>query len=310
MHTPIPPLAVMPQNIPLAIVLVVCASMLFASGAAIQHLAVERQVDQAAANRSMNIRQMLVLIRNKTWLIGLAVSIVGGLTHICGLTLAPVTVVQPVGVLAVPWSVLLAMKIYHYQPPKKLWLAAAVTILGVIGFTAISSSTAAPTSDFDDWHVAGAAFVAALFAITLTFFGRYGTPRWRCLGWATGGSLLYGMAAALIKVVTDLFGTPMWWARPMFWFALIFWAAGYLVGGLMVQQAYANGPAEVVVSAMTTIDPMVAVSFGLSVLGEGTRISWLDGLGLLATGGVALLGVISLSQYHPTQLEQNSSLDG
>jgi len=292
----------MPQHLPLAIVLVVCASMLFASGAAIQHLAVDRKVDKSAANRSMNVRQTLAVMRNKLWLAGLGVSIIGGLTHILGLTMAPVTVVQPVGVLAVPWSVLLAMRLHRYRPPGKLWVAVGVTILGVGGFTAISTSTAAPTSHFSDLRVTVTALVIAAFAVALAGFGRYGIPRWRCLAWAGAGSLLYGNAAALIKVATDLLGEPGFWTRPLFWFALGLWGGGYVVGGWMIQQAYANGPAEVVVSAMTTIDPMIAVSFGISVLGEGVRIGWLDGLGLLAAGGVALLGVVTLSQYHPEQM--------
>ena len=309
MRVLIPPLALIPQHLPLAIVLVVVASMLFAAGAAIQHLAVDRHVDKSASNRSMKVRQVLAVMRNRTWLAGLGVSIAGGLTHILGLMLAPVTVVQPVGVLAVPWSVLLAMRIYGYRPPGKMWVAAGVTIVGVVGFTAISTSTAAPASRFNDLHAATATLVVVGFAAVLAALGRYGLPRWRCLAWAAGGSLLYGNAAALIKVVTDLLGTPGFAARPLFWFAAAVWGGGYLVGGWMIQQAYANGPAEVVVSAMTTIDPMIAVAFGIAVLGEGVRIDWLAGLGLLAAGGVALLGVVTLSQYHPDQTGGSRSGD-
>jgi len=310
MTTLVAPLAVLPQHLPLAVVLVVCASMLFATGAALQHLAVDRQTDKTTSNRSMKVRQVFTVIRNKTWLAGLGVSIVGGLTHILGLTMAPVTVVQPVGVLAVPWSVLLAMRIYGHRPPNRAWIAVGVTVVGVAGFTAISTSTAAPVVAFSDLHVTTAAVVAVGFAAVLAAFGRYGAPRWRCLAWAAGGSLLYGNAAALIKVVADLFGTNGFWERPLFWFAAGLWGGGYLIGGWMIQQAYANGPAEVVVSAMTTIDPMVAVSFGLSVLGEGVRIGWLDGLGLLTAGGVALLGVVTLSQHQADRADGRGAADG
>ena len=38
----------------------------------------------------------------------------------------------------------------------------------------------------------------------------------------------------------------------------------------MIQQAYATGPAEIVVASMTTTDPVVGVSFGLILLGEAS----------------------------------------
>ena len=118
------------QNIPLAIAIVVVASFLFAGGATIQHLAVGHTIDKGAENRSMNLTQILGLLSNKRWLLGLATVATGATMHIVGLMMAPVTVVQPVGILAVPWSVLLAAKIHHFRPTKVIWGAVALTIVG------------------------------------------------------------------------------------------------------------------------------------------------------------------------------------
>lgn len=109
------------QNIPLAILIVVFASFLFAGGSTIQHLAVSRTVDKESENRSMGLRQVLALLTNRRWLLGLLTVGLGASLHIVGLMLAPVTVVQPVGILAVPWAVLLAAKIHHFRPTKVIW---------------------------------------------------------------------------------------------------------------------------------------------------------------------------------------------
>ena len=301
-----PPLELALENVPLAIVLVACASLMFAGGATLQQQGVSGIVDQTASNRSMSLRQMLRLLRSRVWLAGLGVSIAGGLTHIGGLTLAPVTVVQPVGVLSVPWAVLFGARISRTWPPARLWVAVGATFVGVAGFTAISTSSAVEGTWFSDLQVVAAAGVVVIFGLVLAAFGRFGAPRWRCLMWAAAGSFFYGLSSALIRVLTVLLA-PGCWARPVFWAVAVIWLGGYAVGGWMVQQAYANGPAEIVVGAMTTIDPIIAVSFGLTVLGEGARIGWPEGLGLVAAGGVAVLGVLSLSQHHPAAIQNRSA---
>jgi hypothetical protein len=50
---------------------------------------------------------------------------------------------------------------------------------------------------------------------------------------------------------------------------------------------------------MTTTDPIVAVTFGLAVLGEGVLLGWTDSVGMLLSGAVAVGGVVILSKYHP-----------
>jgi len=118
--------------------------------------------------------------------------------------------------------------------------------------------------------------------------------------WASGGSFFYGLSSALIKTITALVrGGGDFLGRPLFWTSAVFLLVCYLVGGWMVQQGYANGPAEIVVGSMTTTDPIVAVTFGMAVLGEGVRLGVLDSIGMAISGAVAVAGVFILSKYHP-----------
>ncbi len=294
-----PGFSIFDQNIPLAIIIVVFASFLFAGGSTIQHLAVSRSVDKTAENRSMGPGQIWDLVRNPRWLLGLATVAAGASMHIVGLMMAPVTVVQPVGILAVPWAVLLAAKIHHFRPGRAIWGAVALTIIGIVVFTLFSASTAAPDTELPPTRIVVASLIVFAAGGVLGYLGRFGSPAIRCLMWASGGSFFYGLSSAMVKTVSELVRAGDFAGRPLFWTVVGFLMVCYVVGGWMIQQGYANGPAEIVVGSMTTTDPIVAVTFGMAVLGEGARLGFPEALGMLVSGAIAVAGVVVLSKYHP-----------
>ncbi len=294
-----PGLSLFEQNIPAAIAIVVVASFLFAGGSTIQHLAVSRTVDKGAENRSMGLGQVVGLLSNRRWLLGLLTVAVGASLHIVGLMLAPVTVVQPVGILAVPWAVLLAAKIHHFRPTRVIWGAVALTIMGIVVFTVFSASTAAPETELPPVRIVVASLLVFAVGGVLGYLGRFGSPALRCLMWASGGSFFYGLSSAMVKSVSELVAMGDFVAKPLFWIVVGFLLICYVLGGWMVQQGYANGPAEIVVGSMTTTDPIVAVTFGLAVLGEGALMGLGDAVGMALAGAVAVAGVVVLSKYHP-----------
>ena len=67
----------------------------------------------------------------------------------------------------------------------------------------------------------------------------------------------------------------------------------------MVQQSYANGPAEVVVGSMQVTNPLIAVLFGVVVLGEGVRFTPAAAIQVALAGALAVFGVILLSFVRP-----------
>lgn len=294
-----PGLAITSQNIPLAIAVVVAASFLFATGVTIQHTQVGETVDTSAENRQMSARQMIRLVTNPRWLLGLLVLLTGSAGHIFGLMLAPVTVVQPVGILAVPWSVILASRIYKFKVTKQVWGAVAVTVLGVVVFTIIAAGTAAQSIELPYNDIVISCVIVYLTGFALGTLGSQGPQRIRCLMWASAGSVFYGLSSALIKIITELFKQGNMLTHPFFWTVLPFFVGSYAIGGWMIQQAYANGPAEIVVGSMTTTDPMIAVGFGLIVLGEGVNISPVAAAVMLVAAVAAVRGVFFLSKHHP-----------
>jgi drug/metabolite transporter (DMT)-like permease len=66
-----------------------------------------------------------------------------------------------------------------------------------------------------------------------------------------------------------------------------------------VQTAYSSGPPDLVVAGLTVIDPLVAVSIGIIVLGEAADAPLWAVLAFVIAGAVAIFGVVSLARHHP-----------
>ncbi|WP_168583043.1 hypothetical protein [Gephyromycinifex aptenodytis] len=287
------------MNIIIAVLLAMVAAAVFALGATVQSRAVGRTVsDHNNTSGVVGVRQMATLLRSGRWLGSVGIMIVGGLLHILALTLAPISIVQPVGVLAIPFAVLLAAHRARALPGRGVAGAVALTVLAVVVFVAIAASDghSAPRLDASDIAVAAAGLAAV--AAFLAAVGGFG-PRWsRCLAWATGGAVIYGLSSALLRADTMLIAQGEAWTGPVLWLALTV-LTGFAVGGWMIQHAHANGPPAVILGCLTVVDPMIAVIFGIAFLGEGSRLAPVHTASMLAAGFVASVGVVLLARHHP-----------
>lgn len=288
------------QNVVAGIVITAVASLFFATGATLQHYAIGNLVDHSSDNKSMGIRQLIRMIKTPLWLLGLTVITAGAAGHIWGLTHAPVTVVQPVGILAVPWSVMMAAKLHGHKITKRMWQAVGVTFGGIIIFTAFSATHASSHKSVEPHVVLMGAIIVYCVGFFFGFLGWRGKSAiWRSLFWATGGSFFYGLSSALIKSFNVMMHDPSFMWSTMFWVLVPFLVGSYAFGAIMIMQGYACGPAEVVVGSMDTTDPIVAVGFGLILLGEGARIGPPAAAGMVVGAIIAIGGVIMLSRNHP-----------
>jgi len=289
------------QNIPAAIALAVVGSFCFALSARVQHSAVRGQVDDNRAQQRISLAQLAQLIRDRVWWLGLGLMGVSLICQVVGLSMAPVSVVQPVGLLAFPWSVALGHKTLGPRPGRIL-IPTAVTVAATFAFVVMVSVHASPPADgLDMVPVIIAAGVIYAMAVVFALLGSRGRKQWRSLFWASGGALFYGLEASLVKSLLQYATTHMWWQDPIVWCTVAALVVGSVLAGLMVQHGYATGAPEVVVASMTVTSPVVAVVFGIAVLGEGSHLTWLPALWLVVLGLIAIAGVAVLA--HVSQLE-------
>ncbi len=295
------------MNIVLAIGLQVLGSFLFASGATLQHLGVKSTFDPSGKTSSnrLSMGGMLRLFRIRKWLLGLVLVFSGAAFHLIALTMAPVAVVQPVGILAVPWSVLLAAKIHGYKVPVRIWRAVSVTVLGVVGFTIFSALFATGEKEFEFTPILVAFIIVCALCALLSVVATKAASWAKAMLWSSVGAIFYGLASGMMKAAMNLvqthgFSLLHWRVLAVIGFML----ACYILGVWMIQQGYASGPAEITVGTMTTVDPFVAVVFGLAVLGEGIGMGIGPAIGMVISGAVAVYGVVLLSRDHPDAVEE------
>ena len=275
------------------------AAVMFAVAAVAQNIAVSEVVrrDRTPAVGGAGFRS---LAQSRIWVGGVSLTALASVVHAGALVLAPVAVVQPIGVLSVPFAVVLAGWRTRTRAPAVVWAAAAVCLGAVVGFVLLAERGlgTSPAPRFVDVVVAAMGTGALSGAVALWAMGRSG---WlRCAGFAASAATAFGLVSALMRLialhittgVNDLDDVGVW--LPAIGIAL-----ALVVGGWAVQQAHAAGAPAVVVGCLTVIDPLVAVGLGITMLGEGTGKTVGTAWGLIGFAALGLGAALVLARRHP-----------
>ncbi|MGE3286930.1 MAG: hypothetical protein AB7J32_12630 [Pseudonocardia sp.] len=275
----------------LAVALAVLGALCFAVAATLQHREVRAVTPATGTLSAGGLRD---LVRRRRWLAGFALGAAGAALHLLALVLAPLPLVQPLGVLAVPMAVLLAGR----TPPQAgVLIGVALTVAGVAGFVGLSadagSGAATPSGAVTD-----AGLAVALAVAVLVGFAHVRTAWVRSLANAAAAAVSFGYGSVLLRAASLMVdGGSLVDAAGAVGAA----AVALLVGGWLVQQAFASGPPETTVACLTVVDPIVAVCLAMAVLGEGRTAS--PGA-LLAAAAVATAGVLVLARHHPDAVDR------
>ena len=292
-----------------AVGMALLAALMFAVAAVAQNAAIGAVV-RDGQTRTVGGAQFRSLARSRTWVGGVSLAAVASIVHAGALVLAPVAVVQPIGVLSVPFAVVLAGSRTRIRPPAIVWTAVAVCLAAVVGFVVLADIGlgTSPAPRFLDVLLAAVGTGALAGGLALWAARRSG---WlRCAGFAASGATAFGLVSALMRLialhlttgVNDLDDVGVW--LPAIGIAL-----ALVGGGWSVQQAHAAGAPAVVVGCLTVIDPLVAVGLGIAMLGEGTGTTLATAGGLIAFALLGLGAALLLARHHP-DAEHAPSLNG
>ncbi|WP_086842523.1 glycosyltransferase [Amycolatopsis kentuckyensis] len=261
----------------LAIGLAAAGACCFAGTVHLQH----RAVRGAARGPDLRLSGIRTILRTPGWYAGIGLAGLGAALHVLALTMAPLAVVQPVGVLALVLTVLLAR-----TPLTRTVLAAlAMSGAGLAGFVALSATATNAAVDAPDLGTAQWALVAAA---GLAAAARSTRGRTRSLLSALGTAVLFGFTSALIRAAA---------VAPFSLLVIAEAVAATLAGAWLLHQAYASGPAPIVAGATTVVDPLTAVLIGVFAYGELTP----GQLAVLAVPGVvAVAGLVLLARELPS----------
>lgn len=296
----------------LAVALAVVAAACFALAAALQHRAAGAAFTgsgEPQATRRLTARRLLTTIRNRWWMFGFGLAGLGAVLHAVGLALAPVSVIQPVGVLAVPFAVLLSSRLSGTRPSRGVVGAVLLCMVGVIGFVALAVGSV-DTAQLTGGRLLSAGLVIGGIVIVFVLLGARG-PHWsRSASWASAGAVLYGFVSTLMRAVFLMLDDGLAPTDPMLIGAVAGMIISFLLGLWLIQQALASGRPEVVVGAQTVLDPTVAVLAGVVLLGEGTHLSAPGVAGLVVAAIVAMAGVLRLARHHTPHVDGAVAVDG
>lgn len=299
-----PELVATPQTA-LAVVVGLIAAIAYGAAAVLQHQAIRGanvpDTGQPAGQREdLSLRQMLGLLSLPRWRAGLSFMVGGTVLHVIALALAPLTIIQPIGVLAVPAAVVLAAGYAHRGVSRRVIGGVVICAVGVVGFVLLAAPGAsAGAVDARPMLIATVVVVAASGLLSL--LSRLPWPTWvRCLLLASASAFTFGLASAVTRDLTQIFTDGRFTAHLAAHLGLV---AALIVaaalGGWFIQQAYNAGAAPVVTACGTVVDPVVAVLLGITVLAEGVPAGPGHVVGMILSALVAASGVVILARFHP-----------
>ena len=287
----------------LAIALASAAAVFLSLGAQFPNDAVAKEQGAPVKSGGLGIRQIMSLLSKPKWLVGMTMLGLAIVCQLAALSLAPLIVVQPVGVIALIMTSLLNARIYKVKLDLKTLGAIGITTLGVAFFVFFAAGSAIETQMSD----AKLLIVVGILVLLLAVFGLlfyFSKGRVGPLNYIFGAGVLYGFVASLAKVV--LLRVQQQDFDCLTLLALVALLAATGLGGWFVQNAYASGPPDLVIAGLTVVDPAVAIAIAIVILGEASEAGVLQIIGFTGSGIVAAVGVVMLARVHPQLNDQEA----
>jgi drug/metabolite transporter (DMT)-like permease len=289
-------------GIPIALV----GSVFLALGAQLQHRGVNKvDADTAPEDKAgLSVRQLLSLARRPSWLIGSLLLGLAILFQLWSLTIAPLTVVQPLGVLGLVITSIVNARVSHQPLDRHAIRAIAFCVVGIGIFVTVAALTTSSIA-IQNAQLIVVLIILAVVLVAAALVFAFFRKKFTMLFYIVGAGILFGFVATLAKVDIDRIETIITAHRglevgdALTIVCLVGLILAALLGSYFVQTAYSSGPPDLVVAGLTVIDPMVGVTIGIVVLGEAAGAPGWAPIVFVLAGALAIYGVFQLSRNHP-----------
>jgi drug/metabolite transporter (DMT)-like permease len=229
-------------------------------------------------------------IRRPLWLGGIGALIAGFLFQAAALTAGGLTLVQPLLVAELPFTMILAARVFRIRIDLQARLAIAALTMGLAGF--LVAAAPAPGDRLPGlmgWVVSAAATAGGVVVCVAVAVTLGGALRAVLLGVAAGLSFAY--TAVLMKRATTILSDDMS-ELPTAWSLYAMVGAG-LCSLFLLQNALQSGSLVAVQPALTVTDPVASTAYGVALFGEDIHTGpWvlpeLAGIALILYGSVLL----------------------
>ncbi|XAS73709.1 DMT family transporter [Micrococcaceae bacterium Sec5.1] len=281
----------------LAVFLAVLGAFFLAIGAQRQGSAVKADTGGLALSSNGFLR----LLRNPRWMLGLLLLCLGMVMNAIALVSAPLTVVQPIGAIALVITTVVNAKDQGLSINRATVVAITACVTGSALFVLLAVFVTQ-----ENHHVSAAdeLTIVLLLALAVGLFGTLAVlfkHRMSAFVYIVGAGVLFGFVAVLTRIIgKHLLDPNGLFLLNVQWYTLIAIAAAGGLGSWFVQSAYSGGPPDLVIAGLTVVDPMVGIAIGIVILGElRPDVQPVMAISMAAAASLAIVGVIALSRHHP-----------
>ncbi|GAA1120916.1 DMT family transporter [Arthrobacter flavus] len=290
----------------LAILLALIGACFLAVGAQRQGSAVRSNT----GGLSLNSKGFVRLLSNPRWVLGLILLGIGMALNVIALSMASLTVVQPIGAIALVITTVVNSKDQGIRINRATVVAIAACVSGSALFVLLAVNV---TRKDHEVLPEQELVTVLLLAVAVAVFGSLAVMFRRRLGafaYILGAGVLFGFVAVLTKIIATHLLDPngrFLLNVPPYTLVAIAVAAG--LGSWFVQSAYATGPPDLVIAGLTVIDPIVGIAIGIVILGElEPDVESVIAIAMGMAALVAIVGVIALSRHHPDVVQRQKEV--
>jgi hypothetical protein len=281
-------------------------AFLLSLGSAVQQRGVADVGDRTDGKGGLAIRQMIALATNRQWLGGTVMVILAIVCQLTALGLAPIAVVQPIGVFALVITAVISARASHKKLGRPSIRDIAICVIAVVIFVTVAALTTHVAAIHTRDVVIVLVVVGAVVIALCTVFLLRRTKLTR-IYYVIGSGVLFGFVATLAKVIIGRVETVVTAHHSPFDVGVLTYICllGIILAGSLgqyfQQSAFTSGSPEVVVAGLTVIDPIIGATIGLAVLGEAAQAPLWSFFVFAAAGGLAVFGVVRLSRDRPVE---------
>jgi drug/metabolite transporter (DMT)-like permease len=281
-------------GIPIALLGAVFLSL----GAQFQHSGVSSvERTHGSGNKAgLSLKQLLRLLGRPSWVVGTVMLGLAIVLQLTSLGLAPLLVVQPLGAIALVITAVVNARHTGVKLDRKAIRAIVMCVGGVGLFVTFAAFTATERPITERQLLI---ILATLGVIVLLLAAAFAVLRKRfgAIFYILAAGVLYGFVATLAKVILNRIQTGNFEALTIV--CIVALLAATALGAYFVQTAYSVGSPDLVIAGLTVVDPMVAVTVGIVVLGEASEAPLFAVIAFVVSGIIAVVGVFQLAKHHP-----------
>ena len=289
----------------LAVICAVAGAFFLAFGAQRQGSAVQNNTGGLALGGASFLR----LIRNPRWVLGLGLLGVGTALNVVALTLGTLTVVQPIGAIALVITTIVNCRDQGIRLNRATVVSITACVAGSALFVLMAVNVVRENTHVDTTQeltvVLLLAAVIVIFGGALVMFKH----RLKAFFYILGSGVLFGFVAVLTRIISkQIFDPNGLFLLNVQWYSVIAIAAAGGLGSWFVQSAYAGGPPDLVIAGLTVIDPMVGIAIGIVILDElRDDVPPVVAIAMAGAATLAIVGVIALSRHHPDVVKRRKA---